>query len=241
MKRLALVLGTIGLIGVLGTGAFALGATWNHARRADNAVGYGTMRPGYGAYEPGYGPGYGMMGPRNSPYGVPEQGNTSSIDEARSAFQAYVDRLGYSGLQVAEVMEFERNYYAIIAEKDTGIGAMELLLDKSTGTVGPEPGPNMMWNATYSPMGRYGGMMGSYASGAMTVKAQDAEAIAQRWLDANMPGTTAGEADPFYGYYTLHFLQDGHVTGMLSVQGSTGQVWYHTWHGDFVAMAEGHN
>jgi hypothetical protein len=27
----------------------------------------------------------------------------------------------------------------------------------------------------------------------------------------------------------------------LSVHGSTGDVWYHSWHGDFVAMAEDHD
>lgn len=27
---------------------------------------------------------------------------------------------------------------------------------------------------------------------------------------------------------------------MLSVHGTTGQVWYHTWHGDFVQMIEEH-
>jgi hypothetical protein len=267
MKTIAIVLGTIGLAAVLVTAGFALGAAWNQGRWGSDLMGYapgygmmgygseaygpgygmmgpGMVGPGSGAYEPGYGPSYGMMGPMmrswNDPYGAPEQGNTDSLDEATAAFQAYVDRLGYTGLQVTEVMEFERNYYAIVAERDTGIGAMELLLDKNTGVVGPEPGPNMMWNAQYGHMGR-GGMMGGYASGEMTLSPQDAEAVAQRWLDTNLPGSTAGEADPFYGYYTLHFLKDGHVAGMLSVQGGTGDVWYHSWHGGFVTMAEGHS
>jgi hypothetical protein len=52
------------------------------------------------------------------------------------------------------------------------------------------------------------------------------------------PGTAADEeADAFYGYYTLHVLTDGKMTGVLSVNGYTGQVWYHTWHGAFVDMA----
>jgi hypothetical protein len=205
---------------------------------------YGMMGYGTGTYGAVCSQGYGMMGPDwgpwNAPYTTLGQGNVTSLDEATAAFQAYLDGLGYPDLEVTEVMEFQYNYYAILAEKDTGIGAMELLLDKGTGVVGPEPGPNMMWNANYSPMGRYSGMMGSYASEETTVTAQDAEVIAQRWLDANMPGTTAGDADPFYGYYTLHFLKDGQVVGMLSVQGSTGEVWYHSWHGDFVTM-EGHS
>ena len=75
----------------------------------------------------------------------------------------------------------------------------------------------------------------------MTLSPEEAQDVAQRWLDANVPGATAGEADPFYGYYTLHFLEDGEIAGMLSVHGGSGDVWYHSWHGDFVAMAEAHD
>ena len=37
-----------------------------------------------------------------------------------------------------------------------------------------------------------------------------------------------------------YFLKDGEIEGMLSVHGSSGDVWYHSWHGDFVAMAGEH-
>jgi len=84
-------------------------------------------------------------------------------------------------------------------------------------------------------MGRRG-MMPGVATTQMTLSATEAEEVAQRWLDANLPGRTAGEADPFYGYYTLHFKKDGKIDGMLSVHGGTGDVWYHSWHGDFVQM-----
>jgi hypothetical protein len=33
-------------------------------------------------------------------------------------------------------------------------------------------------------------------------------------------------------------LKDGQIEEMLSVNGSTGQVWYHTWHGRFIQMIE---
>jgi len=46
------------------------------------------------------------------------------------------------------------------------------------------------------------------------------------------------EADRFYGYYTLHVLNDRQIYGMLSVNGYTGQVWYHSWHGPFLGMKE---
>ncbi len=181
--------------------------------------------------------------PCGEAYTTPGDGKITSLEEVETVVSDYVDRLGYTGMQVTEVMEFERNYYAIVAERDTGIGAMELLVDKDSGAIGPEPGPNMMWNAKYGMMGRRGGMMGmmgSYASGEMTLSPQEAQEVAQRWLDANLPGRTPGEADEFYGYYTLHFLNDGQIEGMLSVHGSSGEVWYHSWHGDFVTMTEEH-
>jgi hypothetical protein len=187
--------------------------------------------------------------PCTSGYLVPDQGPVSSLEDVESVIHSYVDRLGYNGLHVTEIMEFEYNYYAIVAEDETGIGAMELLVDKDRGAVGPEPGPNMMWNAEYGMHGGgtpgWGGMMGrgwraTAPSGEMSISPAKAEDIAQDWLDANLPGRTAGEADPFYGYYTLHFLQDGEIEGMLSVHGATGDVWYHSWHGAFLQLVEGH-
>ena len=44
------------------------------------------------------------------------------------------------------------------------------------------------------------------------------------------------EAERFYGYYTLHVLTNGQIYGMLSVNGYTGQVWYHSWRGQFLGM-----
>jgi len=37
---------------------------------------------------------------------------------------------------------------------------------------------------------------------------------------------------------TLHIINGGQVTGMLSVNAYTGAVWYHTWHGAFIASSE---
>ena len=43
---------------------------------------------------------------------------------------------------------------------------------------------------------------------------------------------------PVHGYYTVHTLKDGKITGMLSVNGYSGEVWYHSWHGPFIASKE---
>ncbi|MFN2290987.1 MAG: hypothetical protein ACK2UC_07350 [Anaerolineae bacterium] len=221
-----------------------MGYGWGDNREGDTWPGPGTM--GYDWDEMPFEEGM----PCGAGYAVPGAGPVSSPEDVEAAVGAYVDRLGYDGLHVTEVMEFEYNYYAIVAEEKTGTGAMELLIDKETGAVGPEPGPNMMWNAEYGMHGTgtrgWGGMMGPgwgavTASGEMSLSPAEAEGIAQDWLDANFPGRTAGEADPFYGYYTLHFLDAGEIEGMLSVHGATGEVWYHNWHGAFVQMVEEHD
>jgi hypothetical protein len=58
-------------------------------------------------------------------------------------------------------------------------------------------------------------------------------------LKAYLPGTSVADGvDRFYGYYNLDILKDGKTYGMLSVNGYTGAVWYHTWHGDWIATKE---
>jgi hypothetical protein len=42
----------------------------------------------------------------------------------------------------------------------------------------------------------------------------------------------------FPGYYTVHITKAGQISGMLSVNAYTGQVWFHTWHGTFVSSSE---
>jgi len=89
-------------------------------------------------------------------------------------------------------------------------------------------GAGFRGDPTWTP---YGGM-----ATRQTISPQEAESIAARWLAANARGLSAGEAEPFPGYYTAHTLRDGEVEGMLSVNAYTGAVWYHWWHGRFIVM-----
>lgn len=196
--------------------------------------------------------------------GMPGMGNLSSsglsnleplsLTQAQDAVEAYIATLNNDDLELAEVMIFDNHAYAEIIEKSTGIGAMEVLVDPATLDVFPEYGPNMMWNLKYSMMTEYGGygrmgrgMMGGYgdqdtdteASADMDITPEQAITSAQEYLDSNLPGTTVeNHADPFYGYYTLHVTRDGEVIGMLSVNGFSGDVFLHTWHGNFIEMSE---
>jgi hypothetical protein len=223
--------------------------------------GYGMMGGNAGMMGGGYGMmngrgGYGMM----NGYGYNQPAASPlTVEQARAAAQKYIAALNNDDLAVAEVMVFDNNAYVAIKETSTGRGAFELLVDSGSQVAYPEHGPNMMWNAKYGGlnhtrmMGGYGGMMGgagpwgnynwgsapSTADAPMTVTAKQAVEYAQTYLDTALSGTVAAD-DPleFYGYYTLDFTRDGKIAGMLSVNGYTGQVFLHTWHGNFIEEAE---
>ncbi|MEM4178552.1 MAG: PepSY domain-containing protein, partial [Candidatus Caldarchaeum sp.] len=167
----------------------------------------------------------------------PPSGQRISMQQAVEIFERYVTGLG-QGFKLKEVMEFQRNFYAIVVETDTGIGAFELLVNPYTGAVYPEPGPNMMWNTKY---GMHQGMMGPYIqpTADMPITPEQAEEIALNYLRNIFRGAVEVEhPTKFYGYYTMDYKVDGKVDGMLSVNGFTGQVWYHGWHGQFIQETE---
>jgi hypothetical protein len=90
-------------------------------------------------------------------------------------------------------------------------------------------------------MGQYGGSPNwTPPSGSLSARltASDAQRVANEWLTKQGSGLTAAQPDALPGYFTLHTLKDGKITGMLSVNEQTGAVWYHWWHGRFVAMEE---
>ena len=183
------------------------------------------MRGGMMGYGYGYSYGYGAdVRPTAQPL---------SVGQATDAVNGYLAGLGNPDLIPANVMVFDNNAYARVNEKSTGVGAFELLVDPMTRAVTPEPGPNMMWNTKYGPMS---GAWGAPPA-AMSVSAPVALKAAQSYLDQYVPGAqvAADEVATFYGYYTIDFTRDGQVAGMLSVNGYSGQVFLHTWHGTFIA------
>jgi hypothetical protein len=186
--------------------------------------GYGMMGGGYG----GYG-GPGMMGAYGSAI---QPGNPLGIDQAKSAVLAFLSTRSDKNLSVDELIQFTNGYYALIKEKDTGKGAFELLVDEYNGGVYPEPGPNMMWNDKYGPMSL--GLANPFSP---WISAEDAKTALRTWLDAHGDNAPYDfDLDEFYGYYTIDFSKDGVVVGMASVNAITGAVWYHMWHGNFVAI-----
>ena len=188
--------------------------------------------------------GMGMQGrfPRNDYTGTP-----LTIDETRAAVEDYLSTLNNEDLAIAEIMVFNNNAYAVIVEKSTAKGAMELLVNPISKAVVPEFGPNMMWNLKYGHIECGQGFMGkmgncgvdtttlSQTGEILTISEEQARTSAQEFLDQNLAGhTLAEEGTTFYGYYTFDYEKDSQPAGMLSVNGYTGQVWLHTWHGTFI-------
>ncbi len=206
---------------------------------ATTGGGYGMMG-GYGTARGGnamMGGGYVMMGgngmmPWTGSRGALGSGARLSLDQARTLAEDYAAAAG-ADFAVAEVMEFENNFYAVVQETSTGRGAFERLIDPYTGAIGPEPGPNMMWNDKY-------GHMSFGAGGENQLSMEQARAKAQPALESQIPGATVHQdGTSFYGYYTFDFDgSDGEIAGMVSVEGDSGSAWLHTWHGDFISEWE---
>lgn len=223
------MMGSGGMRGGYGPG-WMMGNAQSYTGMPCGGYGYGGMM------------GRGLMWNNNSPFFAIEP---LTMTEATEAVNDYLANLNDPNLELGEVMIFDNHAYAQIIEQDSGIGAMELLVDPQTKSVYPEMGPNMMWNLKYGMMSGYGsyGMMG-YApsvdpSAEMTIEPEAAIEAAQTYLDTYLDKslTVDDHADPFYGYYTLHVNRDGETVGMLSVNGHAAQVFLHTWHGELLEMS----
>ena len=179
----------------------------------------------------------GMMGGR-----VNSSGEQLTPNQILADVENYLEGYG-NNLQVADIFVFtDADYYVSVEEKDTGRGAIELLVNPYTGQIYPEPGPNMMWNEKYSMM-----MGGSFrynanATDTATVNRTEAVKIADDFVKSQLGEafSVPGEGHAFYGYYTFHIKEDDKVIGMLSVNDLTGEVWYHDWHGDLEQVISEH-
>ncbi|KJR99757.1 MAG: hypothetical protein VR68_08515 [Peptococcaceae bacterium BRH_c4a] len=177
----------------------------------------------------------GMMGANIN--GIVDSQTYQAVDEvkAKELINGYITELNIEGISPAEMMEFENHFYVELKE-DGGKYSHELIVDKGTGLIYPERGPNMMWNIKYRHMG---GMMSPGYSNSNDerppVSPEESVNIANGYLAGYNTGETAAEPHQFYGYYTLHTVRDGQIVGMLSVNSYNGQVWYHNWHGKYIS------
>lgn len=176
---------------------------------------------------------------------VPAEGQTLTLDNAIKVADAYLKNRGDGDLKVSNVIEFEKHFYAVITEKDSGRGAFALIINPKTAAVSYEPGPSVFWNLKYGMMGRStrlatpGDPFEDVDGKSMTVSASQAKDFAQAKLDASAAGRTVeGDGLAYYGFYTFEYSEDGKTFGLVSVNGYTGSVWLHDWNGAFVSEKE---
>jgi hypothetical protein len=199
--------------------------------------------------------GMGKMGGPFSPSSRP-----ISMDKAVQVLREWPAVHHIDGIVLDEVEAYTQNFYGQFKERGTGKGAIQVLVDRYSGRTMPEMGPNIMWNTKYrhamveemrSTMGmemsgtmgnmQMPGMMGSGAnpqSSGTQISNEQARQDANNFLSGYLPGATVGDGDAFYGYFHFDVLRGGHQVGMLSVNAANGQVWYHTWHGEFLEKRE---
>jgi hypothetical protein len=171
-----------------------------------------------------------MMGSMGSMGIVSLPGDGVAVSSIPAARARAASAAKAAALHPGEVMWFDNGFYVELKDS-AGRPATEVIVDPRTGSVSTEPGPAMMWNTRF-------GMMRADGSSAGVVNSTKARGIATSWLAANRPGTTIKSIDAYPGYFTLDLQHDGVVSGMMSVNSSTGAAWYHTWHGAFIAMED---
>jgi hypothetical protein len=176
------------------------------------------------------------------------------LQQIATRVNSWLAASGFKGFKAAEVMAFTDNDYVAVHDAQ-GMPAFELLTNLETTWLMEEP-PSMMWNTTYGMMGDFGSrvtpMMGGWmmggawnswygrGSGKVTTTSR-AVTVADSWLSEAAPGeTVASDAGgsamgKFPGYYSFDTVKNGKTHGMVSVNASTGTVWYHGWHGAFLA------
>ena len=238
---------------VLVAALVVLGAsvTWAFAQGGDR--GWGMSR---------FGPG--MMGYASSGSGAP----VSDLPGAKRQAQRFADRLDlrvgevmrFENNYYAELVETSGDRATeVLVNPATGAVWLEygpaMMWNTRYGMMGGSLGSGGMmgggsgFGGMMSGGPRSGGMMGGgYGSDPTwapspettrpSVSAQEAKAVAARWLAREGSELRAGTADAFPGYYTLHVLEGDRLAGMLSVNAYTGAVWYHRWHGRFLSMTE---
>jgi hypothetical protein len=212
---------------VLGFLLLAIVLTW----LVDGGSMFGRGMMGTGRYD-NYGYGRGMMGPgMMGGMGMmavyAPDAKPVSEDVALKSLETYGNRYS-TNVEVKDFMAFSINYYSQMIDASTGEGLAEVLVDRYTGAVYPEPGPNMMWNVRFDK---------TETPGQVSYDQTAAQNLAAAFLAGHIPGSQVMEGQAFPGYYTFDFGRQ-EIEGMLSVNAFTGDIWVHTWHGSFLGEHE---
>jgi hypothetical protein len=193
--------------------------------RAASVAPVGVSGPGWVGTEAGMMGGGGMMAGAGSGMMAGRvwlAGDGTPVTSIAAARARAVQAAGPAGLHPGEVIWFSNGFYVELKDA-AGNPSTEVIVDPATSAVTTEPGPAMMWTTS---------------SRTASLSPEQAGTIAARWLDANRPGEAVGSVDTYPGYYSIDTTVGGKGAGMLSVNAASGAVWYHTWHGTFIAKED---
>lgn len=115
-----------------------------------------------------------------------------SQDEARRRAEGFAARYG-QGVKIRDFMMFTDNFYVQVVNAKSGAGLGELLVDRYTGVVQPEYGPNMMWNSRFGMGGS--GMMGSGMNGQQNQPGMMGDQTQQAQQGQGMMGTAPNSSN----------------------------------------------
>ena len=99
---------------------------------------------------------WGMMGNAGMMGFYPATAIPISLDDAQVRATAFAAECG-DGVEVTGLVAFGGGYYAQLFDS-SGAGLGEVLVDRYTGVVYPEPGPSMMWNSQWGYQAGTGGV-----------------------------------------------------------------------------------
>lgn len=250
MKRnrnlILIVVALLILAGTIGVSAFPFGRPFFNGNgfRSDQSIrggwNYGPGMMGGWSHGPGrrgnLNYGSGMMGYGRYGYNQQLTGEKMSVEEVEDAVNVYLGSFN-DFLEISDIFIYvDSDYYVSIKEKETGKGAMELLINPYTGDIYPEYGPNMMWNKKY---GMHRNLWYSKSRVSRDIALEYANQYVQSFIRPDY--IVENEGHEFYGYYTFHVNKGGQTVGMLSVNDETGDVWYHTWHGELDEIISHHD
>jgi len=166
------------------------------------------------------------------------KGPELTINSIKNSVNNYISESQNTNLSIEKIILFDNHGYAQIIESDTGIGAMEVLIDPPTKRVYPEHGPNITWNLKYGSsknlnMFNYDGVSDNLPS-SMTISKSHAVEIIKDYLEKYPIAESYNDPTTFYGYYSFILYEKGQVTGVISVNGFSGNTMLHLWHGQYI-------
>ena len=238
------------IIGVIIVAALAVGVTGGilagkavTSRLAEQQSSSSLAQPGGGNEwnpVPGYRNGIPMM-PGNGRYGrqgpwqgqAQPQSGASSLEDAVTKAKAFAAEISPDAV-VTRVYQFSNGYYALAMEKTGSKAAFGIILQSDTGNDANASGQFQKWNTKYTQMGVI-----ADAEALNKVSMADAAKAAQQALDKGSTKATVDAAGvDFYGYYLFTYNVDGKMAGLISVNGTTSDVWNYDFLGTYVSQQE---